>query len=642
MTLFKNKILYQGIVMSKIGFSQKIVLSSSTLIALSLIILSYINYQSMDTTLNQQVTQNLQETSNASSHNMSEWLNAQLDVIKVIAKETNIISSTMDRSNLRLLKSASQFSAVYVANEQGVMVIDDPKVIFPSDYDPRQRPWYKKVKSTQAISFTSPYIDVTTGELLISIAVPIMKNNQFIGVAAGDLPLNYIANILKNINFSEMGNAYLIDNKGNILAHTTAALNEKNINNIYNNNNIKLQKTLTKIKINNKNKLLGFYPIEGVQSINWHLAVEIDEKLAFASLAKMKQDSFAITLLAIITSIVLMMMLLKILIRPLRLLDIALSELSQGNGDLTHRLAVNGHDEINQLAKHMNTFIAHIHDMMIGFKQQSTEMNALANQINDSAHDSSHQMENQRHETDQVATAVAEMSSAANEIAGNAQHASNAAQEADTEGAMATKVVNLAVESIQGLAYKLQDAEKVIIDLEAEVEGISSVLAEIVGIADQTNLLALNAAIEAARAGEQGRGFAVVADEVRSLAGKTQESTEVINTKILSLQSGAEKAVNAMIESKKISAESVDKATEAGQYLTQISQAISRISDMNLQIATASEEQTNVTEEIARNVINISDATDETSKTATQTTEYSKELTKIGKMIDDEVKQFII
>ncbi|TEW51391.1 methyl-accepting chemotaxis protein [Psychromonas sp. RZ5] len=638
----KNKNNNQGIYMSKLGFSQKIILSSSSIIALSLIVLSFINYQSMKTTLNQQVRQNLQETSEAASHNMTEWLNAQLNIIKIAAKSADVISPNMDRSTLALLSSASEFSTVYVANEQGVMVMDDPSIQLPSDYDPRKRPWYQKTKSTNSVSFTSPYIDATSGALLISTTAPITKSNKFIGVAAGDLTLTYIANILKSIDFSGIGNAYLVDSAGNILAHTNPELNEKNISDIYNNNDIQLKKELSKVKVGEQTKLLGFYPIEGVQSINWSLAVEIDEGLAFAALNKMKRDSILCTLVGLIASIILIMIQLKILMRPLHLLRIALSDLSQGNGDLTHRLTVNGNDEINQPAKHVNTFIQHIHEMMTKFKQQSTEMNDIAEQINDSSHESSQQMEKQRNETDQVATAVAEMSSAANEIASNAQNASNAAQEADSEGAVVTEVVNVAIKSIQGLASKLQDAEEVIVELETEVDGISSVLAEIISIADQTNLLALNAAIEAARAGEQGRGFAVVADEVRNLAGKTQESTEVINAKIASLQSGAKRAVNAMIESKNTSEDSVEKAAEAGQSLTRISQAITRISDMNLQIATASEEQTNVTEEITRNIINISDATDETSNTASQTAINSEKLTTIGRAIDKQVKQFVI
>jgi len=628
--------------MPKLGFSQKIVVCSSSIIAFSLIVLSFINYQSMKTTLNQQVRQNLQETSEAASRNMTEWLNAQLNIIKIAAESTETISTDMDRSTLSLLTDASEFSTVYVANEQGAMVMHDPDIQLPADYDPRKRPWYQKTKSTNAVSFTSPYIDATSGALLISITAPITKSNQFSGVAAGDLTLTYIANILKNIDFSGVGNAYLVDGSGNILAHTNPEFNEKNIADIYNANNIQLKKELTEVKIGEQTKLLGFYPIEGVQSVDWSLAVEIDEDLAFASLSKMKINSIICTLLGLIASIVLIMALLKVLMRPLYLLRSALSDLSQGNGDLTHRLAVNGNDEINQLATHVNTFIEHIHEMMTKFQQQSTEMNDIAAQINDSSHESSQQMEKQRHETDQVATAVAEMSSAANEIASNAQNASNAAQDADNEGAKVNKVVNIAIESIHGLASKLQDAEEVIIELETEVDGISSVLEEIISIADQTNLLALNAAIEAARAGEQGRGFAVVADEVRNLAGKTQESTEVINAKISSLQSGAKRAVNAMIESKKTSEDSVEKATEAGTSLDLISQAISRISDMNLQIATASEEQTNVTEEITRNVINISDATDETSNTASQTAINSEKLTQIGQAIDNEVKHFII
>ena len=359
-------------------------------------------------------------------------------------------------------------------------------------------------------------------------------------------------------------------------------------------------------------------------------------------MSEIRNLSFILTPIAIFLSMVVISLLLGKMTQPLRKLQVAMKDVAQGEGDLTRRLEIESKDEIGQLAESFNSFVHNIHVMMIDFKANSGQMNTIAEVMNQTSQSSQQEMEKQRRETEQVATAVAEMSSASNEIAMNAQGAAEAARDADQEGEVTNKVVEEAIASIQGLATNLDSAETVIAELDQEVAQISTVLEVIKGIAEQTNLLALNAAIEAARAGEQGRGFAVVADEVRNLAGKTQVSTEEINAKITSLQDGAKRAVDTMRQSKETSIVSVQKAGEAGESLAKISEAIARISDMNVQIATASEEQTNVSEEISRNVVNIADSTEATFASSNQIVETSSELSSIGRTIDQEVNKFII
>ncbi len=359
-------------------------------------------------------------------------------------------------------------------------------------------------------------------------------------------------------------------------------------------------------------------------------------------MAEIRNLSLLLTPVAVLIAVVLLSLLLVQLTKPLHGLQSAMRDIAEGNGDLTKRIDIKSNDEIGKLAEHFNTFVANIHSMMKVFKSQSGEMTVIASQMNDISSQSKHEMGKQRQETEQVATAVAEMSAAAGQIAVNAQGAAEAAQDADTEGQVINRVVEEAFSSIQGLADNLGEAEQVITELEVEVTDISTVLDVIKGIADQTNLLALNAAIEAARAGEQGRGFAVVADEVRNLAGKTQDSTEEINAKIASLQNGTARAVESMKKSRETSDISVQKAGAAGQSISRISESVSRISEMNIQIATASEEQTNVTEEIARNITNISDATEVTNAAANETVKTSDQLSAIGNQIIKDVDQFVI
>jgi methyl-accepting chemotaxis protein len=522
------------------------------------------------------------------------------------------------------------------------MVMADPAETVPTDYDPRIRPWYIQAKKLGTGSFTKPYRDVTTGELLISVLAPIKKNAQFVGVATGDLSLDYIAEVLSQVDFSDTGQVFLVSKEGEILVHNNSNMYGKNLRDIYPDHDINLKTDLTHQQRGGKDYLVGYYAIKGVPSLEWYLAVEVDKNKAFGSMDDIRNSSLVLTPIAVIVTIILLSLLLSRLTKPLRELKVAMQDIAEGDADLTQRLQVTTQDELGELAKHFNRFVENIHLMMQDFKVQSEEMTVIAQQMNNISEQSKHEMGQQRQETEQVATAVAEMSAATAEIALNAQGAAAAAHDADEEGIVINQVVEEAIYSIQGLADNLTSAEKDIADLEIEVAGISTVLDVIRGIADQTNLLVLNAAIEAARAGEQGRVFAVVADEVRSLAGKTQESTKEINAKIESLKNGAQRAVESMKKNRTTSDISVQKAGEAGASLGKISESVSRISDMNLQIATASEEQTNVTEEIARNVTNISDSTERTYEGANQTVSTSQQLSGIGENINKEINKFII
>ena len=318
----------------------------------------------------------------------------------------------------------------------------------------------------------------------------------------------------------------------------------------------------------------------------------------------------------------------------------AMNEIAEGDGDLTQRLNESGKDEIAELGTAFNHFAEKVRNMVLQVSGSTSQLAAAAEEMSMITNDTNQGVQKQQAETEMVATAMNEMTATVQEVARHATEASDAAQSADRETKDGKAVVQQTVSSINGLANEIEQATTVISKLETDSDNIGTVLDVIRGIAEQTNLLALNAAIEAARAGEQGRGFAVVADEVRTLASRTQESTQEIQTMIESLQQGSRNAVKAMTSSQEQSQQSVEQATKAQGSLNAITEAVATISTMNIQIANAAKEQSSVSEEINQNVVNISQVVEQTASGAQQTLTASHELANLANELQSLVGQF--
>ena len=314
------------------------------------------------------------------------------------------------------------------------------------------------------------------------------------------------------------------------------------------------------------------------------------------------------------------------MLRPLHQIRQNLDDIAAGEGDLTRRLPVTSHDELGELAGSFNRFVEKIHGLVRQIAGMTGDLKQLVEQMSAQAERSEQAMERQRHETDQVATAINEMSAAAHEVAQSAQRAAEAAQQTDHEGQAAKRVVDGSIERIHALVDEIRDSGTSLDSLQQDVQSIVSVLGVIRSIAEQTNLLALNAAIEAARAGEQGRGFAVVADEVRTLAKRTQQSTAEIEQMILRLQGGVDAAVKAMGSSHHTADGTVNESAQVQQALENILGAVGMIVDQNQQIAAAAEQQTAVAHDIDQNIVEINQAGERTAEGASQTERASREL----------------
>lgn len=328
----------------------------------------------------------------------------------------------------------------------------------------------------------------------------------------------------------------------------------------------------------------------------------------------------------------------------LRTASLALADIAEGGGDLTRRLPepAGGRDETTQLAAAFNRFVGKIQSLVGEVASSSEQIGTASERMAGITELTADGVQRQQREIELVATAMNEMTTTVQMVARHASEAADATHEANAEADAGQAEVEKTVSAINALATEVEQAGEVIHRLEADSTQIGSVLDVIRGIAEQTNLLALNAAIEAARAGEQGRGFAVVADEVRTLASRTQQSTEEIQGMIERLQAGARDAVTAMEKGRERATLSVEQAARAGSSLGTITGAVTRINDMNLQIASAAEEQSHVAEEINQNVLRISEVAESSAEGAQQTTTASDELKAYAAQLRTLVSRFRI
>jgi methyl-accepting chemotaxis protein len=584
----------------------KLTLIFSLLTLVILLVASIAGYKFVEQQVMLGIEKQLNESINANVNKLDGWLISKAKMLEITSGTVRSIISDGEISAPMMAGYKTvdkEVSDVYFGSIEGKM-LDGSGWNVPADYDPRTRPWYRNAKDEDKLVFTDPFLDLTTKQMAVSVAMPIKNSaGQIRGIISEDIMLQTLVESIKNINLHGEGYAYLIDSKGTVLAHPNPELINKNI--------LKDDKdrlgiaTRTKemlgtdqgfIKYNYNNQdMLMIY--KKVPSTGWTLAITIPQETVYKPLANLKWLYSGFIFVAIILVIGVTFITAKRITKPMEILARQVNVVA--NGDLTVQAVVTGQDEIAELAADFNKMVQNLRNLISGvynsaeqvaasseeLTASAQELSQASNQVASSIANIAHGAEEQSHAIEQTAMVVEEISGGIQQMVADASNAVTKSSQATGKAQESGQSISKAVNQMRLIEQTVNTSAKVVANLGERSKEIGQIVMTISGIAGQTNLLALNAAIEAARAGEQGRGFAVVADEVRKLAEQSQESAKQIAVLIEEIQGETTQAIIAMDNGTREVSIGTEVINDAGSAFKEIDELVMQISEQIMGIS---------------------------------------------------------
>ncbi|OOE97810.1 methyl-accepting chemotaxis protein [Salinivibrio sp. IB643] len=622
----------------KLSLKHKLAVSAGLAIIIGGFLVEALSFRASLSRLDTEVAQRLESTAASYNQYVSDWVASKERAMTSLTREADPDNMV---THLKQVRDSGGFDNVFLAYPDGSQDNANGVVLPPGNDDPRKWGWYINAKaSTSNVFMDNPTVAAATGANVVSLGKALQFNGQTL-VLGADVEIGDIIEGLEKVILPGSGYMFIANQDGNVFTHANTDLLNQSIS------ELGLSFNTIKSAMNSGGSVTA--EVGDAESVVYAKAIKdtdlitvtvINYDSLVAPLFDAVWGQIAVTIAVVIACTLLFNLLVNILFRPLTNVSNALEQIAHGSGDLTQRIEVESDDEVGQLAKNFNTFVGSMHQLISHIREQAQQLTSQSDSSTERARRNVDDINQQQQEVTMVATAVTELASATQEIASHAEHTASTAQASTESTDNGRAVVENTKTSITRLSDELKQASTIVAELDKHSQEISTVLSTIQGIAEQTNLLALNAAIEAARAGEQGRGFAVVADEVRILSQRTHASTEEIKSTIETLQTTTASAVSAMESSSSLAGDSVADVDKATAALSEIDAAVNQISDMATQIATAAEEQTHVTSEITQNITSIKDVSEHLVHSANDTSQEADNLRHQATKLNDKVSTY--